>query len=803
MTSTDLPPSDESLAVKTLDVPSLTPPETRVGKVWAIRERISEFRRLDRTRADRRNKIQRWFDGARPYSQAKLVSSGQGERTNFNPREADSMADAAKTPYYGLVFRNPQFASISCRYGTNKQRQAQWSASVSRSFHTMLEDWDEFDYNMQLKQWQMVIFGTGLPMFPDSENWQWQSRKMHEFLVPDDIPSSIKKLPEAVYFRKISPVDLFKLIDKEGAAKTMGWFPDRVKRAIVKVAPQAMGETTFGAQYGDDWNENYTASLRRGDVQWNAKTAQIKLSGHLIKEFDGRITHSILIDDPQPTSTADEDVDLLLFQKIGQYECFEQVAQPFFHDIGTGEWHSVRALGPKIRDLTMANARLFCTMIDGAGKSAVFLLQAKDSSSEEISQLIEINGANVIPSGLELQQNRIGESLEGAMSVRHEIQSTLQTTSAQYVPRVSGENSEPTLGQAQLNFQNQQQLSSADADRYLKTLDRLYREMLRRALIMGVKCYKRHHPDEPPADDEPVPTFADDAEEGAYWFVRRAIEDQTPIEALDFKWIGTVKATRGTGGGSPAATDISTKELISMSPTMDPRGKRNAFRARASFLMGQSNVDEFYPPFDEADLPNDHAALATLENNALRTPDGEVLITPLQDHQIHFDYHYGDSVKDLQELQQGPQQQQQPMPGQEPRTPVQVLTHLHNSGPHMKAHLKEMEGDPTMEAHFKVREQAWNDLSKMVDQLQQQVVESLQAQQQPQPQMDPALIASIIKAKGDLAIKDYTAKGKLAIQAQSQQAKNRLKDLDAAFQMNLQKRQAAMEASQPELKAVA
>ncbi len=794
----DLPPNDESLAVQTLDSKTLEPPKTRLGPAWAIRNRIADMRRQDETRALRRDKIQRWIDGARPYSTKKLEKTGQSDRTNFNPREAEAMLEAAVAPYYSLVFRNPQYASLENSYGTNKQLQAKYSNSIARNYHRMLDEWDEHSYNMQLKFASMILFGIGITMYSDEENWQWATRKLREFLVPEKIPASTRKLPEASYFREISAVDLYKLIDNEDKAREMGWHPERVKAAIVKVAGQAMTSLAGTSIFGSQWNEEYTASLRRGDCCWNTDTAQIRLSGYFQKEFSGKISHCIFIDEPVPSSaTTEQDEEFLLFKKVEQFDSFKQIVHAFFHDVGTGEWHSVRALGPKIRDLTVANAQLFCTMIDGAMKGSVFLFQAQDAVSEQVSQMIEIAGANIIPSGLKLEQNRIADSLEGPINVRREVQNTLQTTSAQYTARVSGENSEPTLGQAQLNFRNQQQLSESDADHYLKSLDGLLEETLRRALAMGVRCYKKHHPqDEPPEEyQDEVPSFPNDAEEGAYWLVRRCVmEDQVPIEALEWKWICNVKATRGAGGGSPAAVDISTRELISLLPTMDERSRRNALRQRVAFLMGANNVDEYYPPFDEADLPDDHAALATLENNALRTEGGEVLLTPLQDHVIHFKYHFADCGQDLQTLQTG----------QSKRNPVEVLVHLHQAGAHLMAHLNQIAGDETRKDVFEKMEAALIQLSKMTDQLQQQVMEAMKAQQQPQGP-SPEMVAAIMKVQGDLAIKEKKAQGDMALKAEKQAATNRIKDVTSAFNMYLQNREAQQkqqlalqDAAQPE-----
>jgi hypothetical protein len=154
---------DESLALQQLDDKTLAPPkESRVGSASAIRGRIKDMRRNEQKRASNRRKIQRLIDGARPYDQGQLDSTGQGDRTNFNPREAEGMADAAKTPFYAVRFRSSRFTNIQSDYGDQIQRRAEWGETISNAFHQMLDEWDEHDYNTQLYQWQMCVFGVGM-----------------------------------------------------------------------------------------------------------------------------------------------------------------------------------------------------------------------------------------------------------------------------------------------------------------------------------------------------------------------------------------------------------------------------------------------------------------------------------------------------------------------------------------------------------------------------------------------------------------------------------------------------------------
>lgn len=766
--------ADDTLALQQLDEKSGKPPEkSRVGSAMAIRSRIKDMRRNDQKRASNRRKIQRLIDGARPYDQALLEARGQGDRTNFNPREAEGMADAAKTPFYAVRFRSSRFTNIQCDYGDNLARRAEWSETISESFHRMLDEWDEHDYNSQLYQWQMCVFGVGIPMWLDDKDWRWEPRKIGDVSVPDRCPSNIKKWTECAIQRVVNPVDLWKLIENEKAAKTMGWFPERVKKALVKAAPV---DLRSASGFGDVWSEEYQSSLRRGDIVWSGSTAEILVEDYLAREFDGRITHCIVLSDGGQATPDGKEDEGLLFKKVGRYECFEQVLCPFYFDIGTGEHHSVKGLGPKIFDFCMVSARTLCDMVDGARRASGLLLEAVDANAMETTQTITIAGATVVQPGFKVVQQRLGENMEGVLEVRREMSGILQSNTGQYRERVALENQEPTLGQAQLNMRNQESLSESSMDRYCKRLDRLDHEVLRRAMPLGLSIYKKRHKK---SGVEMPEKYAqeDEGKELAYWFVRRCIEQGVPEEALDMDYICSVKASRGLGSGSPAAMDMATQGLLQLAPMFDERGKTNALRRRTAFFAGQGNVDEFVLPFNEQETPGEEAQKATNENNALRNIDGEALPIFSDNHPIHFGIHYADAAQHIEHVQQGQ------------GDPIQLLTHLHQAGVHMKAHLDGMANDPSRKNQYEQMNKAWLMLSKMADKLQQNLEEAAKAQQsaqpQQQPQVDPAMAAAMAKVAGELSLKKQKQDGEMMLKADKQAFTKRIKDLETAHKMRL------------------
>src|SRR5262245_56216245 len=139
---------------------------------------------------------------------------------------------------------------------------------------------------------------------------------------------------------------------------------------------------------------------------------------------------------------------------------------------------------------------------------------------------------------------------------------------------------------------------------------------------------------------------------------------------------------------------MATKELVGMTPMMDEVGRNHALRARAASLpgVGMYSVDSYFPPIEKKGIPNDHTALATLENNSLRAPGGQVQVTPQQNHSIHFDVHAKDAMNHIQQVDQGQ------------GDPAQLFQHLEQAGPHMFRHLQAIKGDPTRKQEVKQKE---------------------------------------------------------------------------------------------------
>ncbi len=755
--------------VNTLDEDTKKAPEERIANAADARTIISQLKEAERVRSKKRAKIQGMLDGNPPYNPVSLREKGQGHRTNLNLREGEGMVDASKTPYYDLVFEVPQFAQVECEYGDNSQRNLEWGAKVGKRYHDMLDDWPGMDFHFQLHQWQMCVFGAGPLCWRDARDWRSQATKAGQILVPDDAPANLEELETLVRPRSLMPGDLYHSIENEKAAKTAGWNVKQVKQAIVDAAPDTPSSL-------HDW-EYYQAQIRAGDVTWNAKSKRVFVVDLFQKEFDGSVSHYILRDDDYATISARSinEKDDFLFKKIGRFDCFDEIICPFFYDVGTGDWHSIKGLGPKIYDFCEVSNRLTGEMIDGARIGSGITLEAADANALLQTQIVHIGGGVVIQPGYKAVQSRIAESLQGPLAVKRDLQNTLQSNTGQYRQRVSEENQEPTLGQAQLNARQQAILGKGAVNRYYKTLDGWHKETLRRAIAMGKKLFKTHK-DKTPDDYNGSLSYS---ERGALKFFQYCVRDGVPEEALDMQYICSIKATRAIGYGSPQMQEVVTNGLMQLLPMLNEEGRNNVLRRRAALLVGQANVDSVVPPYGATSMPGNDEWDATVENNDLREPGGEARVTDQQNHVIHFGIH----MKEIQDHMQAMQAGQVDMP--------QLLVFLEQTGPHMNEHLAAVAGDPTRKDQVKKMRDAIVGLAKATDMIKQQMQQAAEAQakqqmqqqqamQQAQP--DPAAMAKVV---GDLKLKSLKQEGDMHLKTVKQAQQMKLKDLQAAHGMGL------------------
>lgn len=756
-------------------------PKSCIGSARDARDTIATLVKAEGIRASRRAKVIGMWNRNPPWP-GLLRAKGQAERANFCQGEFEGFVASAKSPYYALAFKAERFVQLTLDYGDASFDQLDtWAKKIATRYQYANDDDDTLDMHMQRSQCQMIVHGNGPMVWEDGEDWLATSRVAGQLLVPDDASADIDEWDTADSPKSYLPTELWRKIENEEAATARGWNVPAVKRAIMSAAPETI-RTNFGLNF-----EYFEAEMRKGATGFDAKSKRIFTHFLYQKEFTNRISHFIVLKDDegsvsnQPGEKATDDDFGFLFRKVGRFECWANIVCPFLYDVGNdGQWHSVKGAGPKIFDLYGASDRLFCRSLDGAMKAAGVLVQAKDGKSLETSAMEDVSGGTVISPGYEAQQQRIAPDLTSPLLMKREIRETVSRNTGAYEAHFMTDEHAPTLGQEQLNVQAQNVLGDFDASRYYKSLDRFHRERFRRLLAMGKKLF-RSRKDVAPVDIENE-TSLTPSEKGALKFYRSCVvTDQIPEDVLEFENFCRIKATRLVGNGSAQMRTIIGKELVGVASASDERGRRFAFRSFVSAVAGETVADQMFPAYDTPPVVDQNISVATMENNFLAMPNAQVAVSPEQDHVTHFGIHFQFVGQSAQAVQAGQ------------GDPRQLLILLEQAGPHTKQHLQEIEGDPTRKDQVDQMTKAWLGMSKMQDQLAQQVAEAdkAAAAQQPAQQPDPATISALAKVHSDYQLGLQKQQGDFILKSRKQAFTLQQSDQKVAHKMRLENFEAA------------
>lgn len=750
-------------------------PESRIGSARDAQQTITTLREAEIVRSRRRAKFNGMLNGNPPWP-ALLRMKGQGERANFTLREAEGFMASAKTPYYALAFKADRFIQLTLEYGAaDPATVGEWERKIATRYQYANEDDDTLDTHMQRSQFQMIAHGSGPMVWEDDYDWKATSRMAGQLLLPTDSSADIDDWETVGCERSYLPSKLWKIIKDEGKAAALGWNVPETKRAIMEASPEDLRK-----RFATGW-EYYEAEIRKGATGFDSKSKRIFVADLYQKEFTGRISQFIVVcqEGQKPVLDSSSENDAtdsktgFLFRKIGKYDSFSRIICPFLYDVGPdGQWHSVKGAGPKVFDFYSASDRLTCRALDGAMKASGVIVRAKDAKALSEAAFTDVAGGTVIGPDYEVEQQRIAPNLEGPLSMKRDLQLTLQSNTGQYKQRVSEENQEPTLGQAQLNVQQQAVLGDHDASRYVKQLDRFVRERFRRILAMGEKLY-RSRKGLAPSKNERVLT---PSEEGALKFYRGCVEkDGVPPQVLKFENFCRIRAGRLPGNGDSMTRMMISEKLLGLLPMVDERGRNFILRSNVSGLAGETWADAIVPPYSTPQVVDSNVSVATMENNFLKLPNAEVAVDPQQDHVTHFGIHEQSVGQHAQQVQAGQDD------------PHNLLLHLEQAGPHMAEHISKIAGDPTRKQQVKAMQDSWETMSKTADQLKQQLdaADQAAAANQPAQQADPALIAALAKVTGDLQIKQQKMQGDMALKSQKQTFTLRQKDIETAHKIRL------------------
>ena len=647
------------------------PVETRLKDVKSALSIFENLRRADEQSSINRARVDAMFDGANPYNQSALASSGQGLKTNLNFGEAQRLLDISLSAYVDLYSSLEKLVEVKSNQG-NATEVGRFEDIVSEEITQLLRCWPEF-HSLYLRLCTTFIkHGVAVTYFDTPDDWKFRVGGFADMLIPRQTPASEAMIDIAIGRREYHLHELFAFIKNEKAAARVGWNVDEVKRVIMKCA------STNGRKRNvnyESW-ETLQQEFKNNDIHEGHNNPTVSVLHHWVREMDGSISHYIC---------SEKDAKDFLYKKISRYDKPEHAYVMFTYGVGSnGTYHSIRGLGHRIFNHIQTSNRLRCQMIDGAMLGSAVMIQPENQRALDELGFTYYGAYAVLSPNVNIIEKAV-PNLSTAVKPALEDISNQLALNTDTVSTYGPQQSSPYKNQMQVvaDMDVQTRLSGASLNLFYASWNRLLREVVRR--IVTTK--------------KSDPMLKDFYERCAM----RGVPENF-IRSLDTM---RTKAVRSIGNGSYANRLVALKELQAISGSFDETGRRNLTRDIVSTRVGHDLADRYTPQQSEP-RPTIDSKIAYLENQELMAGEA-VPVVDAEMHGAHLNVHLPELNQLIEELNQGA------------ADPVESLPALQAFYQHISETVQFIASDPTQQGMVGTAKQVLNFAEEMINNTSKQV----------------------------------------------------------------------------------
>ena len=740
------------MATETLDLNALDgfgaldekgkPLKSRLKDVKSATALFQTLRRADEGSSANRARVDAMFDGASPYDQGRLNTSGQGLKTNLNFGEAQRLLDISLSAYVDLYSSLEKLVEVTGTEGERSEIGPQEDI-VAEEITQLLRSWPEFHSNYLRLCTTFIKHGVGISYFDTPDAWQFRVGSFADILIPRQTPSSENAIDIAIGRRSYNLHELFAYIKNPKAAERVGWDVEEVKRVIMK---NATTSGRGGSRQYSDW-EALQAELKNNDVHEGYQNPTVAVLHLWVREMDGSVSHYLCVEN-EPKE--------FLYKKLSRYDRPEQAYVLFTYGVGSnGTYHSVRGLGHRIFNHVQTSNRLRCQMIDGAMLGSSVMIQPDSQRALDELGFTYYGAYAVLSPGVNIIEKAIPNLATSVQPALQDISQQL-AMNTDTVSTYGSQQGSPYRNQLQVvaDMDVSTRLSGASLNLFYASWNRLLREVVRRIVENKKK-------------DPALKEF----------YQRCEMRGVAPsfISTLD---TARTIAVRSIGNGSYANRLVALRELLGMSGSFDEVGRKNLTRDIVSTRVGHDLADRYTPVQEEA-RPTIDNKISFFENQQLSQGLPVPVITN-ELHSTHLQTHIPALMQLIEQLNAGA------------ADPVQALPALQAFYQHIAETAQQLAGDPAQEGLVGEANQALQQAEEMINNTSKQVQKMQRdAAQAPggegggegESQMDPALGAKMQEHEIKMQIAQQKAELDMQIKRAKFDQEQAMKDAKNALEM--------------------
>lgn len=685
-------------------------------------------------RENKRIRIYKAYKRFPPTGYSKLAEKRLPFSADVNWGQMEFIVSNQKSSYYDILTERQTCCTITTKYGNEKERLVN-SENISKAFDQAIREWPGYLYNKEQDLESMLLYGKGIGMWHSPLGWMPEAVPLSDLLFPDDIKVDLSNLEEFVRRVRLTPYQLYKVIENRSAAEDLGWNVDAVVDAI-----------RFHKAFSEHnkTREDFFRTISESGFNWSLSVNQkIDLYEIYWREFDGKISKAVILQDYNPISQyinsfvkgkdrISEDVVRdqhgFLQLNVGLFESWDQILYMLTDSVGSGLFHDIKSqaeaafVACRQYDFTMNS------LVDAVRLNSMLLLDGGSPDSTKMLKQMEWLPISVMPDGAKFTQNRFTLPVQEGMAFMQFYMGDLYRGLGQY--RINAPTSggvQRTKGEAELDAAESAKLSGTQIRRFNECETLYFRELYRRFVSS---------------------TRNDEGYEYVRKFYEILEELGTPKEAAAFKNITSIRSNLINGAGSPSFKLIAAEKLVQLtSITPANEGQENAIKDAIAALAGRDNVAR-YREFKMSKIDDtnriigfENAGMTDVFVNPANFP-----VLPTDPHIEHVTGHFQDLMMQIQTNMQAIQ-----MGAAEINELAKVVRSIQFKGGHIMAHVEYISKDPTKKDFLQQFMDGMNQAGKMGDEI-SAVYQEMAQSQQGKPSTEEDIKLQYLAAKSGIEI---------------------------------------------------
>ena len=615
----------------------LEAPESVIMHVQAARTYYTNFRINHVNRIKLYAAIEGLLGGNPPYDTAKLAAAGLSHIANVNTLDAKALYEKAALTFWNLVHQTENIVKFTLR-PFQVQQDAEWSdweEILARNWTKVIrEKWTDFVPQMNTLTGQLVKFGVSPVIWPDEEDFRWETVDVSRFFIADNTPIITAKW-DCICVDTTFTIQYLWSIYREYKDKTSetDWNIPALEQYLIYKA----NLVNKGQQNNQFYNPmDIQTALQNGNL--NAATFltdSVRLVSLLYKEYSGKISHFIF--DPVGNSVG---VDEFLFKVLEQYEGFHEGIHVFTYSPGEFYIHGNRGVGHKIFPVCQGLMQLDCNMLDMAKLSSTMVVKTAAGPGKDVMPIRVIPGSVVDVGQSEFVQNQLGANIGQLVTLAQYMEQKVNRNAV-----VSGDDpsvpdsdrGSKSAPEATMQAVKEFGVGKQNVAHFYGQWDGVIKQMTAKMLHskQGYDCYEIVKEWKELCIEEGVPEEIFDLKEAKRGELPRHL---------------SVRASRVAGDGSHLGLVMGLNGISGIAGGFSAKGQYNYRKDIITARLGMDYVPRYLVDSEVPDESGSGASVAFLENIAIK--GGEMpQATKDNNHKTHIGTHLALITEIIQQVQ--------------------------------------------------------------------------------------------------------------------------------------------------------